>query len=108
MEYNDKRKKNYDDRIDFGYNSLHLLVKYNEARLNMIEYSDYRHIVFEIQIRTIAMDCWASLEHELVYKETKDANIQIHRRLKNCADMMAKTDMEMQKIYLELNQTRNN
>lgn len=54
------------------------------------------------------MDCWASLEHELVYKGTKDANIQIQRRLKNCADMMAKTDMEMQKIYLELNQTRNN
>ena len=28
IEYNDKRKKNYDDRIDFGYNSLHLLIKF--------------------------------------------------------------------------------
>ena len=68
----------------------------------------YIYIPVEIQIRTIAMDCWASLEHELVYKGTKNANIQIQRRLKNCADMMAKTDMEMQKIYLELNQNRSN
>lgn len=86
-----------------GYRSLHLIIKVPVYQRNGIIY-----IPVEIQIRTIAMDCWASLEHELVYKETKDANIQIQRRLKNCADMMAKTDMEMQKIYLELNQTRNN
>ena len=56
----------------------------------------------------------ASLENstitltEDVNSGTKNANIQIQRRLKNCADMMAKTDMEMQKIYLELNQNRSN
>ena len=50
------------------------------------------------------MDCWASLEHELVYKADNIENDEIKKRLKKCADMMALTDTEMQKIYLELNQ----
>lgn len=83
-----------------GYRSLHLIIKVPVYQKSRIIY-----IPVEIQIRTIAMDCWASLEHELVYKGTKSVNISIQRRLKHCADMMAKTDIEMQKIYLELNQT---
>ena len=61
------------------------------------------NVPVEIQIRTIAMDCWASLEHELVYKADKKANDEIKQRLKKCAEMMEKTDLEMQKIYMELN-----
>lgn len=52
IEYNDKRKKNYDDRIDFGYNSLHLLTKFNDERCQFTEYSVYKDIIFELQIRT--------------------------------------------------------
>ena len=81
-----------------GYRSLHLivtvLVYQNDLLIN---------VPVEIQIRTIAMDCWASLEHELVYKADKKANEEIKQRLKKCAEMMEKTDLEMQKIYMELN-----
>ena len=83
-----------------GYRSLHLIIK-----VPVYQKSGVIFIPVEIQIRTIAMDCWASLEHELAYKGAKETNGDIQKRLKRCADLMAETDMEMQKIYMELNQT---
>lgn len=82
-----------------GYRSLHLIIS-----VFVYENGNKTSVPVEIQIRTIAMDCWASLEHELVYKANNIANNEIKKRLKKCADMMALTDIEMQKIYLELNQ----
>lgn len=98
IEYNDKRKKNYDDRIDFGYNSLHLLVKYNEARLNMIEYSDYRDIVIEIQIRTILQHSWAEVEHGLGYKSQYEIPKDIRRRLTRLSATLEILDEEFVNI----------
>ena len=57
----------------------------------------------EIQIRTIAMDMWASLEHNLRYKSDHEVNDDIKYRLKKCAEDIAATDLEMQNIYRELN-----
>lgn len=82
-----------------GYRSLHLIIS-----VYVYENGTKISVPVEIQIRTIAMDCWASLEHELVYKADNIENDEIKKRLKKCADMMALTDTEMQKIYLELNQ----
>ena len=81
-----------------GYRSLHLIVTVPVYQNDLLI-----NVPVEIQIRTIAMDCWASLEHELVYKADKKANEEIKQRLKKCAEMMEKTDLEIQKIYMELN-----
>ena len=81
-----------------GYRSLHLIVTVPVYQNDLLI-----NVPVEIQIRTIAMDCWASLEHELVYKADKKANDEIKQRLKKCAEMMEKTDLEMQEIYMELN-----
>lgn len=81
-----------------GYRSLHLIVTVPVYQNDLLI-----NVPVEIQLRTIAMDCWASLEHELVYKADKKANDEIKQRLKKCAEMMEKTDLEMQKIYMELN-----
>lgn len=81
-----------------GYRSLHLIVTVPVYQNDLLI-----NVPVEIQIRTIAMDYWASLEHELVYKADKKANEEIKQRLKKCAEMMEKTDLEMQKIYMELN-----
>ena len=80
-----------------GYRSLHLIVTVPVYQNDLLI-----NVPVEIQIRTIAMDCWTSLEHELVYKADKKANDEIKQRLKKCAEMMEKTDLEMQKIYMEL------
>ena len=52
----------------------------------------------EIQIRTVAMDFWASLEHKLKYKKVVEDTDEIVRRLKECADSIEKLDHQMQEI----------
>lgn len=81
-----------------GYRSLHLIVSVPVyLKDGMVQ------VPVEIQIRTIAMDMWASLEHNLHYKCDYEENDDINQRLKNCAETIAKTDIEMQNIYRELN-----
>ena len=52
----------------------------------------------EIQLRTIAMDSWASLEHQMKYKHTIKNPEMIVRELKRCADELAACDVSMQTI----------
>ena len=49
----------------------------------------------EIQIRTIAMDFWASLEHKMYYKFEGNAPASIRRELKECAALVAFLDQKM-------------
>ena len=76
-----------------GYRSLHLIVTVN------VEFSHVtRAIPVEIQIRTIAMDFWASTEHQLRYKKENQFTPEVHGKLKECADLMAQADAQMQEI----------
>jgi len=77
-----------------GYRSLHLVVEVPIFLSNQIE-----NVPAEIQIRTIAMDFWASLEHHLKYKSDKAIAEDLWDRLKNCADAIYQVDSEMQAIY---------
>ena len=76
-----------------GYRSLHVIIT---VELDFAEAS--RKVPVEIQIRTIAMDFWASTEHQLRYKKEKEFTQEIQDKLKNCADIMAKADQQMQEI----------
>lgn len=75
-----------------GYRSLHVLlnVPFGVGGISDID--------VEIQLRTIAMDCWASLEHQLKYKKNIKNTALIVEELKRCADEMASTDLSMQTI----------
>ena len=80
-----------------GYRSLHLILRCE------IETADlYGHIpglfFAEVQIRTIAMDSWASLEHEMHYKREGENRALIAAELKRCADDLASCDLSMQTI----------
>jgi putative GTP pyrophosphokinase len=77
-----------------GYRSLHLLVKIPVFLSDKTE-----RVKVEIQIRTIAMDFWASLEHELSYKLGEGKSEEVKNELKDCADVIAKTDMRMQRLH---------
>lgn len=76
-----------------GYRSLHLI---SAVRVDFAEAS--RSIPVEIQIRTIAMDFWASTEHQLRYKKDRVFSEDLQDKLKNCADLMAQADAQMQEI----------
>ena len=79
-----------------GYRSLHLIVSVpifleNEKRLMKVE----------IQLRTIAMDCWASLEHQLRYKKEIDFTKEMEQELSECARMSTELDARMDRLRKE-------
>ena len=86
---------------DNGYRSLHLIV--ND---NVIFSNTSREVPVEIQIRTIAMDFWASTEHQLRYKKDTEFTLEAQDKLKHCADLMAEADKEIQELAgdFDLNQ----
>ena len=69
-----------------GYRSYHMIIR-------------FEGFFAEIQIRTISMDTWAALEHEMRYKKNIHGNRKlIAEELKRCADELASTDAKMQTI----------
>jgi len=81
-----------------GYRSLHIVAKVPVFLSQRTEY-----VPVEIQIRTIAMDFWASLEHRLKYKTESDVPEGVQERLARCAETSAMLDREMQDIYHAIN-----
>ena len=81
-----------------GYRSYHMVVTVPVYFTNRTE-----NVPIEIQIRTIAMDFWASLEHKLRYKKDRQMSYGLQERLKSCAEITDKLDEEMQNINILLN-----
>ena len=63
----------------------------------------------EVQLRTIAMDFWASLEHKMRYKKNIQPELleKLSKELTDCADMSASLDSRMQNIRNVLNSSNN-
>ena len=80
-----------------GYRSLHLIVS-----VPVFFSQQTRQIRVEVQIRTIAMDFWASLEHQMKYKREIPDQQHIVAQLKSCAEDIARVDQEMMNIRLRL------
>ena len=76
-----------------GYRSLHLIV--------MVEVSfseQKKKVPVEVQLRTIAMNCWASLEHQLRYKKENQFTERMAEELRICAEQLSDTDLRMQRL----------
>lgn len=75
-----------------GYRSLHVIVKIP------VYFLDEKELVpVEVQLRTIAMDFWASLEHDLKYKAQREIHgIDAYAELKNCSDTIKDVEERMQ------------
>ena len=83
-----------------GYRSLHLIVS-----VPVFFSQQKRQIKVEVQIRTIAMDFWASLEHQMKYKREIPDQQHIVEQLKNCAEDIARVDREMMDIRRRLEES---
>ena len=85
-----------------GYRSYHMIIEipvfFSDKTMNMR---------VEIQIRTIAMDFWASLEHELRYKKELDWSKEIGEELRECAATINKTDEKMLAIRQHIDEQKN-
>lgn len=81
-----------------GYRSLHLIIEVPIVFSNIVQ-----KMKVEVQIRTIAMDFWATLEHQIHYKQNKsEKDEEVVKELKECADVIYTTDVRMQKIRKKL------
>ena len=80
-----------------GYRSLHLVVEVPVFLADRAE-----HVKCEVQIRTIAMDFWASLEHQLKYKGSTEVSEDLLQRLKICSEAITEVDVEMQEIHKQI------
>lgn len=77
-----------------GYRSLHLILD-----IPIFLFNETKHMLVEVQFRTIAMDFWASLEHKVKYKKHLGANAEeISKELRECAEDIAHLDVRMQNI----------
>lgn len=79
-----------------GYRSLHLLV---EVPVFFAE--EKKFVKVEVQVRTLAMDFWAALEHDIKYKTNSSYEI-LKADLKDCADIIFGVEEKMQQIKIKL------
>ena len=84
-----------------GYRSLHL-----DMRVPVFLSETTEYVMVEIQIRSVAMDFWASLEHDLRYKADKSTiPTGINEEMLRIADEIAEIDKQMQDMHLRLTQS---
>lgn len=77
-----------------GYRSLHLII---ETPIYLQDKKKYMKV--EVQLRTLAMDTWASLEHKIRYKKSHEAlSEEADRELMECAEICAELDMRMERV----------
>ena len=81
-----------------GYRSYHMIIE-----IPVFFSNKKQNIQVEVQLRTIAMDFWASLEHTMKYKQKIENAEEIALELKECADLICEADMRMQDINNKIN-----
>lgn len=84
-----------------GYRSYHIIIKYPVETIHGV-----RQITTEIQVRTLAMNFWATNEHSLNYKYKGRIPPEIKNRLKKAAEAAFKLDEEMSKIRDEIQEAQ--
>lgn len=85
-----------------GYRSYHMIVSVP------VFFSDQtREMAVEVQIRTIAMDFWASLEHQLKYKQEVPNQAEIVKSLTACAEQIAVIDEQMWQVRQQIERSEN-
>lgn len=80
-----------------GYRSYHIILSMQVPEED-VDGETPGHYYIEIQLRTIAMDTWASLEHEMKYKHEVKNEKMISKELKRVSDELASCDVSMQTI----------
>lgn len=77
-----------------GYRSYHMILSMPLRFLG----NSQKTVWLEVQLRTIAMDCWANIEHQLKYKQNIPDQALLVQELKRCADEITSIDLSLQTI----------
>ena len=81
-----------------GYRSLHLIIE-----IPIFLHSDKKMMKAEVQIRTLSMDFWASLEHKIKYKKNINESLidELSAELLDCANICSQLDLRIEQIKLK-------
>ena len=101
IEETDKTEELYQDSNEFGYKGLHMDLRFDQNRLNLPEFREYKDIKFEVQIRTVTQHAWSAIEHKLRYKGSA-INSQTGRRINRLAALFEMADAEFVLLKAEL------
>ncbi len=97
----DKRRLNSDQ---FGYKSLHYVVKFSQQRLELSENKKYSENKIEIQVRSILQHAWASIEHDLGYKGSISIPDDFKRNFNRLAALLEVADIEFDRLKNDLSE----
>ena len=85
-----------------GYRSYHVIIEYSVDTID-----GQKTVLAEIQIRTLAMNFWATIEHSLQYKYKGEMPLHVAERLSNAADAIIALDQEMSSVRSEIMDAQN-
>ena len=96
----DKRKKSKHNRIEFGYNSVHMVVKFTDERCKLVEYQKYQDIRFEIQLRTVLQHACLAGTLEILDEEFEAIRYEItlYNQSMNKVEKILKTDINKESL----------
>lgn len=89
------------EQKESGYRSYHIVIEYPIQTV-----SGPRHLLVEIQIRTLSMNFWATIEHSLNYKYGGEIPMPVQKRLQSSAEAAFLLDEEMSKIKEEIQEAQ--
>lgn len=90
----------------FGYRSTHYLVMMKANRTGLPEYTRFKGVVAEVQIRTILQHAWGEIEHDIQYRSTETIPLTVRRRFMSLAGLLEIADREFQAVQNEDNRLR--
>jgi len=77
---------------EFGYRSFHLVCRLNSARRSLAEWSKYRDLFVEIQVRSVLQHAWAAISHKIDYKAVSQAPAELRRALYRLSALLELAD----------------
>lgn len=96
IEITDKISQLNSTEDKFGYKGLHLDLMLNDTRSSLPEYSKFKDVKFELQIRTTIQDAWSLLDHKIKYK--KSIPTELKRRINRLSALFEVADEEFLRI----------
>ncbi len=87
-----------EDPTSFGYSSLNYVLSLADPRASLTEWLDFRHIRFEVQVRTILQHAWAAISHKLAYKRQNEVPRELRRSLSRLSALIELADSQFSDV----------
>jgi len=91
-----------DEELDadrFGYQSIHLILSYDDERLRLREFKRFSGMKFELQVKTLLQHTWSAIDWKLRYKNSHEAPKKLRRRLFRISALLDAADDELSNVY---------